>query len=151
MSDKRINMASMQVRHPFVIFSVQNNSLPPLALAIACGWFVLAGTGCRYDVLHLPYDSELGCDSSEVVSYAQDIAPLLDLRCNGCHSQNAPSAGLDLTSYENVALYATVGDLLERVYLPESDPSFMPKNRAPLDDCELGKLQRWTDDGAPNN
>ena len=125
--------------------------LKVLALALACAWFTLGETGCRYDVLHLPDDSELECDSSEVVSYAQDIAPLLYLRCNGCHSQNAPSAGLDLTSYENAALYATVGNLLERVYLPVDDPYFMPKNRAPLEDCELGKLQRWTDNGAPNN
>tara|TARA_B110000003_G_scaffold18982_2_gene18525 strand:+ start:13209 stop:13664 length:456 start_codon:yes stop_codon:yes gene_type:complete len=151
MSDKRLNMENMLLFRSFFKLSTRSQSLPSLGLALGYGWFLLAGTGCRYDVLHLPDDSELECDSSEVVSYAQDIAPLLDLRCNGCHSQNAPSAGLDLTSYENAALYATVGNLLERVYLPVDDPSFMPKNRAPLEDCELGKLQRWTDNGAPNN
>ena len=125
--------------------------LKAVALALACAWFTLGETGCQYDVLQPQGEGGTACDSTTAVSYAQDIAPLMDLRCNGCHSGGAPSAGLDLTSHETVALYATAGILDQRVSLPESDPLFMPKNGAPLDECDLGKLQRWTDNGALNN
>ena len=135
----------------FFKLSARRQSLSSLGLALGYGWFLLAGTGCQYDVLQPEGEGGTACDSATAVSYAQDIAPLMDLRCSGCHSGGAPSAGLDLTTHETVALYATAGILDQRISLPESDPMFMPKNGAPLDECDLGKLQRWTDNGAPNN
>ncbi|MAV51391.1 MAG: hypothetical protein CL829_01385 [Crocinitomicaceae bacterium] len=144
-------MATMVLPRSLFEPQAQRHPLKSLALALACAWFTLGETGCHYDVLQPEGEGGTGCDSTATVSYAQDIAPLLDLRCNGCHSGGAPSAGLDLATHETVALYATAGILDQRVSLPESDPMFMPKNGAPLDECDLGKLQRWTDNGAPNN
>lgn len=144
-------MATMDLLRSFFKHPALRRPLKALALAVVCAWFTLGETGCKYDVLQPEGEGGSACDSTAAVSYAQDIAPLLDLRCNGCHSGGAPSAGLDLATHETVALYATAGILDQRVSLPESDPLFMPKNGAPLDECDLGKLQRWTDNGAPNN
>lgn len=150
-SDKRLNMTTMDLLRSFFALPTLGRPRTFLGLALACAGLTLGETGCSYDVLQPEGGGGTACDSAAEVSYAQDIAPLMDLRCNGCHSGSAPIADLDLNTYETVAMYATTGILDQRVSLPESDPLFMPKNGAPLDECDLQKLQRWTDSGAPNN
>ncbi len=91
-----------------------------------------------------------GCDT-EQVSYAAQIAPVLNTNCLGCHNNSAPSAGISVEGHDNVAALAQSGLLLGVVswsagYTP------MPYGAAsPLPECTVSQIQSWIEAGAPNN
>ena len=45
------------------------------------------------------------CNSCDTVNigYLSHILPLIELKCQGCHSGGEPEAGLSLTSYTNIS------------------------------------------------
>ena len=106
---------------------------------------------CTYDVGEDIYGPVAPCEGEECVSYAEDIAPLMEAHCTGCHGVNFPSSGLNLTTHANVAQSAIEGDLTRVLRLPESDPLFMPYFRDPLPEEDIQRIERWTEQGAPNN
>ena len=107
--------------------------------------------GCTYDVGEDIYGPVAPCEGDECVSYAEDIVPLMEAHCTGCHSGNAPSSGLDLTTHANVSQSATEGDLTRVLRLPVSNPLFMPYFGDPLPEEDIQRIERWTEQGAPNN
>lgn len=89
------------------------------------------------------------CDTG-AVTYAGTVAPLLQARCTGCHGSSGPAGGLNLSSYAQVRAVAANGQLMGTVsHAPGFRP--MPQGGTKLSDCDLAKLQRWVDAGAPNN
>ncbi len=89
------------------------------------------------------------CDG-EVFTFSEAIGPLVEVNCKGCHSGGAPSAGISLTTYDEIKVYATNGALLGVInhsssYVP------MPYGLPKLDACKISQVQKWVDDGAPNN
>lgn len=53
--------------------------------------------------------------SNPSVAYVNDVKPIVDNYCITCHSGGNPSAGLTLTSYENVVEAAKTRGLLNRI------------------------------------
>ena len=107
--------------------------------------------GCTYDVGEDIHGAVGPCEGDECVSYVADIVPLMEAHCTGCHSGNAPSSDLDLTTHANVAQAATEGDLIRVLRLPVSNPLFMPYFGDPLPEEDIQRIERWTEQGAPNN
>ena len=99
-------------------------------------------TGCTYDIA-------IECHIEEV-SYSNDITPLLDAKCGSCHSGFSPEGNLDLTTYNSASDAVLVGDVLSRITLPLSSDLVMPPTGG-LSECDIEKITRWLNDGAPNN
>lgn len=83
--------------------------------------------------------------SQEKVVYNPDVEDIMYNYCITCHGGSAPSAGISLTTYNEVKSQAENGQLLH-VVNDETNP--MPPNMLlPLEVRQ--KLQKWADDGFP--
>lgn len=90
-----------------------------------------------------------GCDSLNV-TYSATIVPLVQQRCQGCHSGATPQGGLDLTSWSVLNSLAVDGRLAGSVqHAAAAIP--MPPNGPRLPDCNVRQFMIWIDAGAPNN
>lgn len=84
------------------------------------------------------------------VSYAQDVLPVLNTYCLGCHSGPAPSGNIRLTNYNEISALAMSGQLYG-VIAWEPGYTQMPFGSTQLDDCFIDQLNSWIQNGAPNN
>ncbi len=85
------------------------------------------------------------CDSTKY-TYSADISKIIATNCISCHN----SGTVLLNSHSNVQTFALNGRLMGALkHLPGYQP--MPNSTNFLSDCELKKIQKWIDNGAPNN
>jgi cytochrome c5 len=89
------------------------------------------------------------CDTANV-TYSVSIKPIITNKCQGCHSSSSPGGGYDFTSYDGVKARVNDGKLWGSVNYV-AGYSAMPKNGIKLSTCELAKIKKWIDAGAPNN
>lgn len=122
---------------------------------------------CRRTAIALAALSSLaGCQRTADVSYARDVAPIINAHCSQCHASGQPgfvASGLDTTTYESLmrgtrfGAVVLPGDPLTStlVVLIEgrADPSIkMPHGDAkPLDPKDIATVRRWVEEGARNN
>lgn len=107
-----------------------------------------------------------GCQRPAEVSYAKDVAPIIDAHCSQCHVAGQPgfvASGLDTSSYEALMRGTRFGPVVlpgdpltsTLVMLVEgrADPSLkMPHGDAqPLDAKDIATLRQWVEQGAKNN
>lgn len=107
-----------------------------------------------------------GCQQTAEVSYAKDVAPIIDEHCSQCHVAGQPgfvASGLDTTSYDALmrgtkfGAVVLPGDPLTStlVMLIEgrADPSLkMPHGDAkPLAADDIATIRKWVEQGAKNN
>lgn len=90
-----------------------------------------------------------GCDTLNM-SFSQDVYPILQNKCLGCHSGTSPQGNVRLETYAQVSNFVSNGKLsgvIERKagYVP------MPYNQPKMDACLIAKIRSWISDGAPNN
>ncbi|MQA92091.1 MAG: hypothetical protein GEU90_18010 [Gemmatimonas sp.] len=107
--------------------------------------------------LHLFDAAEFGIDPAEV-TYARDIAPILQRSCLTCHRPNG-AAPMAFSSYEEVKPWAPVMKLRTAIrdrmgamppWYVEKDIGIQHfKNDPSLSDRELALIQAWADNGAP--
>ncbi len=90
-----------------------------------------------------------GCDTANV-SFTQDIWPVINATCKGCHSGATPSGGIDLSDYTGVNTVALNGKLLGAINW-EQGFTPMPQGGNKLSDCTIAKVKKWVEDGAPDN
>jgi Cytochrome C oxidase, cbb3-type, subunit III len=97
------------------------------------------------------YDKEVlsTCNLTDT-KYSTAVSKVMTDYCTGCHSGAAPSAGIDLNSFDSVKVYVNNGTLIGSIkhgaaYQP------MPKGGPKLDDCTIARVQKWIDNGALNN
>ena len=135
---------------------------PALRLAARCLCVYLAMlVGCKDQNNPL-----IGDSPSDVifpvrdVSYAAHVQPLFNQTCalSGCHSDPAPAASLNLTSYEHLMF-----DLLGIVVRGKPEESMlvlriegrvgqrMPLNLNPLNQNQINGIRTWITEGANNN
>lgn len=82
-----------------------------------------------------------------VITYSQDVKPILDSNCIECHT---PGANLDLTQFPftstNLSGQTTiVNAMLAKV---SANPVEMPPgNRTPLSSDDINTIQQWLNDG----
>jgi hypothetical protein len=89
------------------------------------------------------------CDST-AVSFANDVLPVINNKCKGCHSGIAPGGGISFTDYTGTATQAGNGKLLGSItHAAGFQP--MPKNSAMLSACEIGVIRNWIGEGIQNN
>ena len=118
---------------------------------------LVALSGCYYDnyeELH-PSLAATNCDTTKIMSYANDVVPILNASCginNSCHGPGTSNVGGgDLASYASV-FTSTQNTLLSSITWDGNTPSLMPKGssvRIPV--CDITKIKKWIDNGAPNN
>lgn len=89
-----------------------------------------------------------GCDTT-TVSYAVQIWPMMQSYCTGCHSSSAPGGGIVIADYDNMVALAENGSLMGSIRW-ESGYSKMPTNQQ-LSECNINLLQKWIDEGFPDN
>jgi hypothetical protein len=88
------------------------------------------------------------CDLS-AVTYSKTVKTILDRSCNSCHSGNAPSGGINLSTYTGVKKYALAGSLYGSV---NHDAGFVPMpENGKLPACEISSIKEWIRLGALNN
>ncbi len=116
-------------------------------LAITISLISLLQSGCYYDKQELL--SPVSCDTT-IVTYSGFVNPIIAASCTGCHSGvNAP-LGIQLDIYTGINAQALNGKLLGAV-THSSGFSPMPKNGTKLSDCNIAKIRKWIDAGAPDN
>ena len=107
--------------------------------------------GCYNDKYDKLYPTgTVACDTT-TVTYAADIQPIFNAKCNtaGCHDATA-SGGYSFATHAGAQPAALNGKLIGCVtwttgFVP------MPQNQPKLSDCEIDKLRRWVNQGALNN
>lgn len=112
-------------------------------------------TSCTYhkwDELK-PQQTTISCDTNRTVTYSGDVAPFMISACgannSSCHSSSASSL-IPLDVYVGVQYYGQTGQLMNSVNWVGS-ASAMPKNQAKLSACDIALLQKWVNEGEPNN
>lgn len=97
----------------------------------------------------------LKCDFEEVckidiVSYSQDIRPILDNGCIGCHNGNNPSGEIILEDYLGVKTAAESGRLLGAISW-EAGYVNMPLGGSKRSECSIRMIESWITQGLKNN
>jgi hypothetical protein len=99
------------------------------------------------------------------VSFSEDILPLLQWRCAGCHrpgGQGFEKSGFDLTSYQGVMKGTKFGPMviarspetssLMRLLDWQVAPEIrMPHGKKKLSACDRNAVRSWIREGAKNN
>lgn len=92
------------------------------------------------------------------VNFNDHIKPLFEQHCNGCHNQDDPSGGLNLTSYRGVIRGGGGGSVIakgnpskSRLFrlVSHAEKPVMPPEGPKLPDDELSLIRRWIAAGAP--
>lgn len=89
------------------------------------------------------------CDSS-VYTFSQQVKPILQTSCIGCHTGPNAGGSIDLTTYNNVKTQVTNGKLWGSINFLNGF-SAMPKNGNKLSACKLTIIRKWIEAGALNN
>jgi mono/diheme cytochrome c family protein len=82
-----------------------------------------------------------------VITYSQDVKPILDSNCIECHS---PGASLDLSQFPFVSSTmpdqtTIVNAMLAKVNA--NPPQMPPGNRPPLSSDDINTIQQWLNEG----
>jgi len=94
------------------------------------------------------------------VSFGAHVQPLFNETCafSGCHGDNQPSAGLRLTSYDNLMFNSNQVVIRERpdesilvLRIEGRLGSRMPFNRTALTQNQINGVRTWIAEGALNN
>ncbi|HVG42646.1 MAG TPA: hypothetical protein VM888_13635, partial [Chitinophagaceae bacterium] len=89
--------------------------------------------------------------STTSVTYSATITGLLSTyACTSCHSGPAPSGNFSLVGYTNVKAKVTDNRLLGAIN-HASGFSPMPQGGPKMSDCDISKIKKWIDAGAPQN
>lgn len=111
---------------------------------------LIFSSGCYYDKYNKLYPPVTisTCDSVNV-TYSTTVKGIISNYCMGCHNASMASGGAIFETYDGVNAWVANGKLMGDVkqlsgYFP------MPPG-AKLSDCDLAKMQKWVNDGAPNN
>lgn len=103
---------------------------------------------CKNDNAELLYPPDV-CDTSNV-TYSNTILPILRDNCYRCHAGNQTVAPFHLDSYADASLVALSGHMYGAI-THSTGYNAMPKDSDKLSDCNIAKIKKWIDDGAPNN
>ncbi len=98
---------------------------------------------------------DLTCDPTGVcdtvgMSFANDIQPILNTYCTGCHGGSAPLGGINLSNFSGVSVVVNNNRILGAI---RRQPGFspMPQGGNPLPECHINQIAAWINQGAQNN
>jgi len=84
------------------------------------------------------------------ISYLTDVLPIIETNCYGCHDAVAMNGGINLEGYDNLVIRVEEGSLLGSIK-HEADWLAMPLSASKLSDSQISKIEKWVEDGYPNN
>ncbi|MDA0327817.1 MAG: hypothetical protein O2958_02210 [Gemmatimonadetes bacterium] len=122
------------------------------ALAVTVGFGLTIHAGA--DVRSASSSDET---SSHAVSFADQIAPILEARCSECHSAESSELGLRLDSYEGVMAGSDYGTVVEAgdpdgsLLIEMIESGDMPEDGDPVPADEIELIRTWIAEGAENN
>lgn len=96
-------------------------------------------------------------DTHEAVSFAEEVAPILERYCTECHSEENAELGLKLDTYEGAMAGSDYGTVIEA---GDADGSLlidmiasgdMPEDGDPVTPEDLEVLKTWINEGAEKN
>ncbi len=96
--------------------------------------------GCENNIAEDQISESKDCTNVETY-YSEEVSPIMEQSCTGCHSGVAPSGGLGLDSYSSVR--NSMGPILDRVNREEGTSGFMPQGSSKLTGNELSILQTF--------
>lgn len=96
---------------------------------------------------------------AEPVAFVRDIWPIFARDCISCHSVKQRYANLQLDSPARILQGGDIGsavvpghpeksEMIRRLSLAAGSPDRMPRERKPLSQAELARIQRWIAEGA---
>lgn len=106
-------------------------------------------TWIQQGALNNACNDSINCDTANM-SFANDVKPIIDLNCTGCHSGSTPSGGISTVTYSDVSAISTIG-LLIAVIDWEAGAKPMPQGQNKLSACDRDKIRSWVNAGSPNN
>jgi hypothetical protein len=89
------------------------------------------------------YNTNINVNCSKTISYKNEISPMLNMYCIGCHSSNQSSGGINLSGFSNASNLAT------RSLNSIKNGSMPPMGSIP--DSLVQKLSCWISQGKANN
>lgn len=120
---------------------------------------LLSISGCYYDNNVEIHPGSQPCDTTGIISFANDILPIMLHSCGSqdlaCHKTDQTLSGYGLGTYADV-IY-TIDDSQTFLKSITHDPSinsskWMPKNSsAKIDNCSLQKIEAWLNREKLNN
>ena len=128
-----------------------------IALPLGVGFMLQGGVGTATPVAPDPVSARV-LD----VSFADDVAPILDASCIKCHGglpdgESILEAGLDLRTYESVMKGSEFGSVVEASNVDDSliflmiEEGDMPEEADPLSPDDIETIKTWIAEGAKNN
>jgi uncharacterized membrane protein len=89
--------------------------------------------------------TNIQCNST--ISFANDVMPIIQANCIGCHDQGNASAGYDFSTYASVSANANqiIGSLKASGY------QLMPIGGPALPDSTIQKIECWISQGKLDN
>jgi len=118
-------------------------------MVIAVLFFGWGTTSCYIDKEDELYPDAPNCDITNV-TYSQTVTPILQNNCNGCHNAVSQSGGIITDNYADLQTIINNGKFRGSInHLSGYSP--MPKGAGKLSSCDLQKINKWLDAGAPNN
>lgn len=79
------------------------------------------------------------------ITYNNEVQTIMYNYCTSCHGGSAPSANVDLTTYQNVKNQATQGRLVERM----NDPNNPMPASGLISESDRKKIDAWVESGCP--
>lgn len=86
----------------------------------------------------------------EAPSFASDIWPTIQSKCNSCHNSGFPSGSIQLENYNDVKTIADNGKLVGVIDHEAGYPA-MPQGQDKLDSCYIQNVKNWISNGAIDN
>lgn len=94
------------------------------------------------------------CDTTNAISFANDVFPVIENTCVGCHNASAANGGVNLSTYTNIEEVANT-TLNAKSWLSgviNKDPGFVPMPPSgTLSFCDIRKIELWISQGTINN
>ena len=93
---------------------------------------------------------ELSYDCIELEEYfIENIQPIFESNCIGCHQNPSPAGNLSFENYESVAINIKYGSILERILRDVNEIGFMPKYGSPLSQEDISIIVAFKDLSCP--
>ena len=92
--------------------------------------------------------NELSLCETDNPSFSYCVEPIFEQNSKGCHFQNNSNGIMPLTNFQEIHDQVINGAIIESI---KREVGFMPKNGERLTAEEILIIEKWKNNGAPNN
>ena len=126
---------------------LKSNSIKLILFSVITAFSVFI-ISCEKDEVVKVQPPPSDCDTVNI-TFALNIEPVIKERCEGCHSNSAQSAGVNLEGYDNIKNHALNGSLVSSI--EGTMQGFFYKAGDTTASCKFLQLKAWINKGAPND